>query len=52
MMMLIAWTMRKSRYDEAKGGENKRRRLVKSFSAIESTTKIFVFQLWNSSFLK
>jgi len=31
--------MRKSRYDEAEGGEIKRWRLVKSFSAIESTTK-------------
>jgi hypothetical protein len=30
--------MRKSRYDEAKGGENKRRRLVNTFSAIESKT--------------
>ena len=32
--------MRKSRYDEAKGGENKRRRLVKSFSAIESNITV------------
>jgi len=31
--------MRKSRYDEAEGGEIKRWRLVKTFSAIESTTK-------------
>jgi hypothetical protein len=33
--------MRKSRYDEAEGGEIKRWRLVKSFSAIESATKKF-----------
>jgi hypothetical protein len=34
--------MRKSRYDEAEGGENKRQRLVNTFSAIEPISKNFI----------
>ena len=41
--MLIAWTMRKSRYDEAESGELKRWRLVNTFSAIESAKKHGLF---------
>ena len=37
--------MRKSRYDEAEGGENKRQRLVNTFSAIEPTTKTKFFSV-------
>jgi hypothetical protein len=37
--------MRKSRYDEAEGGENKRWRLVNTFSAIESISKTQVFSV-------
>ena len=49
-MMLIAWTMRKSRYDEAEGGENKRQRLVNTFSATKSIKlQIFWCSVYNVS---
>jgi hypothetical protein len=47
--------MRKSRYDEAEGGEIKRWKLVNTFSAIESISKnpsFLVFQFWNVLFLE
>ena len=35
--------MRKSRYDEAESGENKRWRLVNTFSATESKNLSYIF---------
>jgi hypothetical protein len=46
--------MRKSRYDEAEGGEIKRWKLVNTFSAIESISKLKFFNVpfWNINKVK